>query len=69
MNALIISGAALLLIFAAICMTLAVATARDGIDFAKDNDAGAALVCFVTALFVGGIGAFLGYLAVKLIGG
>lgn len=69
MKALIIFAAILTLIFAVICITLAVATARDGIDFAKDNEAGEALVCIVTAVFVGGIGILLGFLAVKLIGG
>lgn len=69
MTALGIIGGVIMGIIAVIFLTLAVAAARTGSDYIRHNDAGAALVCIVTALIVGGFAVFFGAMSLLLFGG
>ena len=69
MNAISIISGAFCFFVAAMCLIVVIGTARTGIDYGREKDAGAALVCFVTAAIMAGIGIFLLILAVMLVGG
>lgn len=69
MTVLGIIGGVIMGILAVVFLTLAIAAAMTGVDYIKHNDAGAALVCMVTALIVGGFAIFFGAMSLLLFGG